>query len=583
MKLLIADGVEANRHFLQRLLKDSGFTCIEAKNGSEAVEMVVQHEDLCAILMAVEMPEMSGLDATRIIKKTIKDIYLPVIFITSMDDDETLEQCFASGGDDYLSMPLNKTALICRLNAHRRLYSLTSNINQKNKELQFHQDMVEREHAVVEHVFANVINPAMAQLDFVRPYISPMTTFSGDLYLASINATGSTYIFLGDFTGHGLSAAIGCMPVSDIFYAMSSKCASIAEIAAEANRKLLHILPDNMFCCAVILELSTEQDFMRVWSGGMHDILIFDANNQLVQRIESQHMPLGVLAGNEFDSTTVEYALEKNTRMLMFTDGVIEAQDETGEQFGEDNLEASVTTSRLKPLDAVMDAFKLFKPDGEQQDDISMVEISINEDYQVPKNIVQKIPSRINAISLGEHKNGILPWRLTVQLNPSDFTNEGLTNHVLGHMLAGGLSREQQGNAFRVVAELIDTKLLNVKITNCTGAKLKVSGVNSETSHSNYSCESTCVKASSLKEFTSEFQLILTVTVEPEPLLAVDIMIGSCPLKSFCGQESDRGHSSVSFCEDKSELSLLNGMCKTLTVYNGGCGIKAEVKLNMTQ
>ena len=71
--------------------------------------------------------------------------------------------------------------------------------------------------------------------------------FNGDLLLATRTPSGSMYVMLGDFTGHGLPAAIGAIPVAEVFYGMANKGFSIAAIVAETNRKLRAILPTEVF------------------------------------------------------------------------------------------------------------------------------------------------------------------------------------------------------------------------------------------------------------------------------------------------------------------------------------------------
>ncbi len=584
MKVLIVDDSGAIRRFLKALLKDSDFTCIEAESGEEALNLVEYHTDLCAVLMDVHMPGMDGLETTRRIKKDNR--YLPVIFVTSVDDEETLAKCFGAGGDDFLTKPLNKTTLICRLNSHRRFYSLATSMSEKNRELIYHQKLIEREHSVVEHVFANVINPAMASLDFVKTYLSPMSTFSGDLYLASTNAVGSTYLFLGDFTGHGLSAAIGCMPVTDIFYAMSSKCASVGEIAEEANRKLLSILPDNMFCCAVIIELNAAQDYMRIWSGGMHDVLLVSSDNTVEGRIESQHMPLGVLSSGEFDKSAEVVPLAKGTRVIGFTDGVVEARGHNDEFFGEDNLCHAVEGAD-SPLDAILSAYQEFCPADAQEDDISIIELTAGVSDVLRLNHANKPNPRSKSMMFGDHKTGILPWNLTVKLNPSEFSRQGLINHVLGHMLAGGLEKEKQGNAFRIASELIDTRLLVLKpasTSNVTdvdfrseearvlavaGAGVVYSGSDSQSIQN--------AKRLSIIELSNEFELNLSVSLDTVPVFSFDLSIQNCP----CDDNADadrQGQDSVSFSDELEEIKFLSSLCRSLTVDNG-CRIRAEVEL----
>jgi hypothetical protein len=210
--------------------------------------------------------------------------------------------------------------------------------------------------------------------------------FNGDLYLASRNEeTGCTYVFLGDFTGHGLSAAIGCMPVSDVFYAMTRKGVNLEAIASEANRKLLQILPDNMFCCAVIMEFPERMDQVKIWSGGMHDVLVINPEGKVVSTLESENMPLGILSAEEFDGSCQVFDLPKDSRLISFTDGIVEAANSEGELFGEDRLEKSLLGVEDDLIGAALSALESFQAEGEQKDDITLVQVTTNAVSQQPK------------------------------------------------------------------------------------------------------------------------------------------------------------------------------------------------------
>jgi serine phosphatase RsbU (regulator of sigma subunit) len=70
------------------------------------------------------------------------------------------------------------------------------------------------------------------------------------MVLAVREPSGGMYVMLGDFTGHGLPAAIGAMPTAEIFYGMAKKGFSAQDILREVNKKLKSILPPNFFTLA---------------------------------------------------------------------------------------------------------------------------------------------------------------------------------------------------------------------------------------------------------------------------------------------------------------------------------------------
>ena len=111
MKILIVDDESINRFLLMHMLEEQGYIqCAEAPNGEEAIRLAESFQpDL--VLLDVVMPGLSGFDVAPRLKKMAKDNYLPIIFITSLEDNESLVRCLEVGGDDFTSKPFDKVIL----------------------------------------------------------------------------------------------------------------------------------------------------------------------------------------------------------------------------------------------------------------------------------------------------------------------------------------------------------------------------------------------------------------------------------------------------------------------------------------
>ena len=92
------------------------------------------------------------------------------------------------------------------------------------------------------------------------------------------------------------------MPLAEVFYGMTAKGYGMAEVLREMNAKLKRILPVDMFCCAVLLNLSMQCGAVEVWNGGMPDVTT-SLDGQVLS-VQSRHLPLGILAAERFDAST---------------------------------------------------------------------------------------------------------------------------------------------------------------------------------------------------------------------------------------------------------------------------------------
>jgi len=405
MKVLIVDDQKTNRQILAWILEGLGHDYIEAENGKVAVEMVLaESPDL--ILMDVIMPVMDGYDATKEIKSLLGDQYIPVIFLTGLNDEKTLIKCLESGGDDFLSKPVDEIVLQAKMKAHSRTRELNEQVRKKNDELVYLHNRLQQEHSMGEHVLTNAMNDGFLDSPNISHFISPASLFNGDVLLAAPKPSGGLYVFLGDFTGHGLAASIGAIPVSQAFYAMTAKGLPLTEIAFTLNASLCRFLPDHMFCAAVLLELNQAGDMAKIWSGGLPDGLVINSDSGIKGEVVSQHMPLGILEGDEFEDDFELIKLASGDSLFFYTDGITEGVSNEGLMFGEDRLKALLNKHSDNPLEQLIEGFHQFKVGTEQEDDVSVVQIKA-----LPSSDLQ---------SSEELEHDTLPWTVTMRLNASE-------------------------------------------------------------------------------------------------------------------------------------------------------------------
>jgi CheY-like chemotaxis protein len=112
--ILIAEDDEINFFYMNALLsRETDSKIVRAENGRYAVELFKANNDIKLILMDIKMPEIDGIEATRLIK--LIDPNIPIIAVTAyaMSGDE--ERVIASGCDGYLSKPISKELLLKKI------------------------------------------------------------------------------------------------------------------------------------------------------------------------------------------------------------------------------------------------------------------------------------------------------------------------------------------------------------------------------------------------------------------------------------------------------------------------------------
>ncbi|MCJ8314329.1 MAG: fused response regulator/phosphatase [Saccharospirillaceae bacterium] len=386
LKILIADDNDSDRMLLSAIVKKEGHEVIEAINGAEAVSQYVKHSPSLILLDAL-MPIKDGFEAAQEIKQIAGNQFIPIIFLTSLQDAKSLARCLDSGGDDFLSKPYNRSILKAKINAFYRMRMM-------NQMIQEHAQQMVVEQKVAKKIFDNVAHLGCLDSDNIQYSLSPLSVFNGDIVLAERKPDGGMYIFIGDFTGHGLPAAIGAMPLAEIFYGMTKKGFSIHEILTEINTKLTRILPVQFFCCAAMVDLDFVEKTARIFVGGLPALYLWREKSKTFDKIDSSSVPLGVMSRENFKPDIQDIPMYDNDRIFLWSDGIIESRAKDGEMFGEERLENLFNQGKHQDelFNFILDNVDQFMLGGERDDDITLVSAqmvdieSLSDDVVVEKN-----------------------------------------------------------------------------------------------------------------------------------------------------------------------------------------------------
>ena len=448
LSILIAEDSAADRLLLSTIVTRQGHRVLTAENGLEALQQF-ERERPQLVLMDAMMPVMDGFEAARRIKAAAGETLVPIIFLTSLTESEALVRCLEVG-DDFLAKPYNQVILDAKIRAMDRLRRLQDTVRRQRDLIAKHNEHLVNEQRVAKAVFDKVAHSGCLSAANIRYLQSPFALFNGDLLLAAFKPNGDMHVLLGDFTGHGLPAAIGAMPLAEVFYGMSAKGFSLPEILREMNAKLKRILPVGVFCCATMLNLSFQRRIVEVWNGGLPDgHLLRIASGERVPLV-SRHLPLGVLDAGSFNESYEVHALEPGDRIFLLSDGVLETRDAAGQLFGEDRLlqvlDGGAPAEML--FDEVKRSLATFR--GEAQDDVSMIELSLVED-----GALQRPP----LIFTDSGQSSPLDWSASFEFRAETLKRFNPLPFLLQLLMEVQGLRPQAGALYTVLTELFSNAL----------------------------------------------------------------------------------------------------------------------------
>jgi serine phosphatase RsbU (regulator of sigma subunit) len=252
------------------------------------------------------------------------------------------------------------------------------------------------EQVVAKQILSAALSARNIAVEGMRLLNRSAAIFSGDLVLSARNPNGGLNILLADFTGHGLSAAIGVLPVADMFSVMTEKGFGPEIILKNINTKLYTLLPTGMFMAACMVEIKSNSRSACVWNSGMPDVYLLDGESGRVkQKISSTHIPLGI--SQEIDNRLEfdDFDITPGDQFVLHSDGLTDVTDSSGNMFGTNRLEHIMENSPNHTVfDAIKNEFDRFCMNQALLDDATLITLpcAANLGHSLTQDVMPNIP-----------------------------------------------------------------------------------------------------------------------------------------------------------------------------------------------
>jgi serine phosphatase RsbU (regulator of sigma subunit) len=390
-KILIVDDEPFNVDFLEQELEDLGYDTASAEDGQEALAKVTAAApDL--VLLDIMMPIMDGFEVLTRLKADTATRNIPVIIISAMDGVESVVRGIEMGAEDYLPKPFDPVLLQARISSSLEKKRL------RDQE-QLYLKGLERELEIGREIQAGFLPEQLPQLPGweIAAHFAAARTVGGDFYdaftLASSDRVG---LLLGDVSDKGVGAALYMTLFRSLlrataeadYYARGLSGSGLASTPGATwtdaerlknslgltNNYIAHMHGQTgMFASIFLGLLHPDSGSLLYVNAGHEPPLILNANG-VQARLTRTGPVVGVIPHVAFD--VCETQLAPGDALFVFSDGVIDAQDERGEFLSREKLLSLLarppqTVDAL--LDSIADTLEEHMVGTSQYDDITML------------------------------------------------------------------------------------------------------------------------------------------------------------------------------------------------------------------
>jgi phosphoserine phosphatase RsbU/P len=388
--ILVVDDAAANLQVLTGMLKDRGYKTRPVPSGKLAI-LAARKDPPDLILLDINMPEMNGYEVCQCLKgdETLRGI--PIIFISALNDNLDKVKAFAVGGVDYITKPFQMEELHARVETHLKLRRLQVELEETNSRLERVNSRMSRDleaAAKIQKTFLPCAAPRVPGTEFAWCY-QPCDELAGDgLNIIPLD-DDKVGLYILDVSGHGVSSALLSVTLSRLLSPPSDPSSILirdraadrleltppAEVADRLNRLFPYDTATEQFATLMygVLDVSTG-DFRHV-SAGHPGPLLLPADGPPVI-LESPGFPIG-LADEPYAERCVHLAA--GDRMYLYSDGIPDAMNPDGEQFGDARVLEAIDRGRADPLRVglarLLEEIERWQEGERPQDDISILAV----------------------------------------------------------------------------------------------------------------------------------------------------------------------------------------------------------------
>ena len=391
-RILVVDDQEANVRLLEGMLRIAGYASIESTMDPREVCELHRKNRYSLILLDLQMPGMDGFQVMEGLKEIEKDGYLPVLVITAQPAHKL--RALEAGAKDFVSKPFDLAELRARVHnilEVRLLHLETKNyskvLEETVRELEASREVIrlktleerkksEQELALAQETQESLLPRSLPQVENLRihAFNTPTRYVGGDFYDFLQLDSGDWMGVLADVSGKGMSAALLSSMVLGALSMEFHSRTQPQEVLERVNRLLCEKSLPYQFVTLFLFVLNP-QGMGQFISAGHTPAYLFHSATGKIEELGSNANVLGLFDDASYESSV--FRLDKGDILVVYSDGLTDAENPQGEMFGEERLLRLIRQEAPSGSQAIeqrlLKAIEAFTQGLPQTDDITFV------------------------------------------------------------------------------------------------------------------------------------------------------------------------------------------------------------------
>ena len=373
--ILVVDDDFNNRKFFYEFLKKEEFNVVECDSGEKAVELI-ENNNYGIVITDLQMYNVDGLDVLKAAKT--KNPHTQVLILTGFGSIPTAVRAIKVGAYDYLSKPIMADDFLIRVKKASERHRMGLLLEENQKKINNFHAMIERDLSLAQRIQDSLVPQYYKDQDIeIGVKYQPMIGVGGDFADIYKDANDCVYLTIIDVTGHGIAAAL-------LVNRVCSEIQKFVRDGLEPRQVLFHLnefFVQNLTATGLFLTiLSLKIDLPNktlTYAGSAHPPgLLINRHKRTLTQLTSENLIIGFEASKPEKFTQSTNSLSKGDRIVLYTDGIVEAENSSEKAFGMKGLKKSLQHHfKLSVQDAAEQVVKDIQlySQAELKDDVMMM------------------------------------------------------------------------------------------------------------------------------------------------------------------------------------------------------------------
>lgn len=334
--ILIVDDTPVNLRLLSQILDEQGYQTRPVPDGQLALA-AAQAKPPDLVLLDIRMPEMDGYEVCERLKDDAQTKDIPIIFISALDAVEDKVKAFTVGGVDYITKPFHVEEVLARVKTHLALRFLQEKLENANRKMAQELDLAGQ----VQNTFFPQELPDIPGWQ-ISIRLQPARETSGDFFDVIPLPGGCFGILMADVVDKGVAAALYMALSWSLIRTYANDYPLEPEkVLTSVNQRILKDTNANQFVTVFYGVLDPGTGRLLFANAGHSPPLVINSNTgEVIRKLEFTGKPLGLFDDECCELGAIE--LVEDEFLIIYTDGITEAQNKQGSFFDENGLVRSV-------------------------------------------------------------------------------------------------------------------------------------------------------------------------------------------------------------------------------------------------